>query len=237
MPIRVLPLTPFDVFLKKKWDGQLRKNEEEIISAAQNKDKDLVSRIVSHRQEKMTEDERAQCTTEHILNKILTDAEYRRMWRKEPTKQNIYESAQMEWIKLHLYANLVKLPNNIGGKCIVDGTLQTVSSKNSRASNASKTLDAYVPSCNCYHVNKYTKGSGGAQDNQYKDVKDTLSKAVKLLQTDSTANVKFAFFLDGSYYTAAKIKSLHDMIPADLKHLIEITKCADILPRTTSNTT
>ena len=86
-----------------------------------------------------------------------------------------------------------------------------------------------VPSKKLFAVLKHTSVPGGAQDNQFADVKHFVNEAVGYLTAHPAAEEVFAFYLDGAYYTPAKINVLDQMIPETLKTRISITNCASIL--------
>ncbi len=70
--------------------------------------------------------------------------------------------------------------------------------KTQAQSNASKTIDFEwnTGTIKCYASHKYTKNSGGAQDNQYKDIRNFM----KNIRDNNTPNILFFAICDGNYY-------------------------------------
>ena len=105
---------------------------------------------------------------------------------KDPIKQN-YTGALAEQILQvkHLPNNAISFSENgdICGTC---------------AATNSKPVDFIKD--NIYITQKYTRGKGGAQDNQYRDVIQFLTYGSK--------KHKVAAYVDGSYYTEQKRNEL-----------------------------
>lgn len=145
---------------------------------------------------------------ESILQKIKTDYMYASFFAKDPIKQNIAENLQLE-ILSSTYKNIIKLPNN--GKdaiYIING--QVVKNIEKKSFDFPKSIDFYDIDTNTYFFCKYTKEMGGAQDNQYEDVKRFI-KELKDPKDDYTV----ICLLDGPYYTDKKINDLLRMIQND----------------------
>jgi len=218
----------FEAFLEKKFQEAMKENDIETLVSADQGDKGLLYRIDNFRREKMTEEERSANTAESILEAIKTNTVIRACFRKDTTRQTLHEKAQVEWIQKHQYKDAFKLSANINGVCLSKNIFHTITKENPRPSDATKTFDVYVPSKRLFAVLKYTSCPGGAQDNQFADVKLFVSQAVGYLIANIRTEELFAFYLDGAYYTAKKIKELEDMIPGILKQRVIITNCASI---------
>lgn len=87
---------------------------------------------------------------------------------KDPSKQNFTEKLVAEVLKIE------KLPA-AGKNCIRFDENGDIVSANK--GNVTKSADFYID--NRYYTQKYTNETGGAQDNQYKDVMDFLVKGSK----------------------------------------------------------
>ena len=211
----------------------MKENDKEVIASAETRDKDLMIRIENFRREKMTEDERLTNTADSILQSIKTNIMIRSFFRKDTTRQTLHEKAQIEWIQKNQYSDAVKMSAGMYGTCLSKNKFHVISKANPRPSDATKTLDVHVPSKKMFAILKYTSCPGGAQDNQYADVKHFISQAVGYLTDNIGAEEIFAAYLDGAYYTTKKIKELEDMIPATHKGKILITNCASILSKGT----
>ena len=103
-----------------------------------------------------------------------------------------------------------------------------VSKKIPRPASATKTFDVSIPSQKIYGVLKYTSEPGGAQDNQYADVKHFIVQIVGYLTKHVDAPEVFVFYLDGKYYTPKKKDELVKMIPDQMSSRIIITNCAEL---------
>jgi hypothetical protein len=208
----------FSNFLALKISVAIEKNKFDLISSVARRDPKLIERIENFRNEKMSLSEREETSTDDILQSIRTDSVYQAIFRKDPVRQSIHEKTQIEWIQ-RVYPDAYKLNPNIGGKCLWNNTLYHISS--GRPTDATKSFDIFTPSRNAYGVLKYTSVPGGAQDNQYADVKHFITQAIG----GYTGPEIFEFYLDGPYYTESKIDELKSMIPDDKKNCIVITSC------------
>jgi len=225
--------TTFQSFLEKKFQESIKENDKEVIASAEIRDKDLMIRIENFLREKMTEDERLVNTADSILQSIKTNIMIRAFFRKDTTRQTLHEKAQIEWIQKNQYSDAVKMSAGMNGTCLTKNKIHVISKANPRPSDATKTLDVHVPSKKMFAILKHTSCPGGAQDNQYADVKHFINQAVGYLTDNIRAEEIFAAYLDGAYYTPKKIKELEDMIPTTLKGKILITNCASILSKNT----
>ena len=126
-------------------------------------------------------------SVEDIVNKIMTDDMFVFFFAKDPKKQNFTEKLVAELLKVE------KLPAS-GKKCIrfnQDGDI--VATNNG---DVSKSADFYINGI--YYTQKYTHESGGAQDNQYNDVRDFLIKGSK--------KHKVGAIVDGAYWNNKRLQ-------------------------------
>jgi hypothetical protein len=222
--------TTFTAFLHARSQDNIVENEAEIIASIENRDTKLLERIENHRENKMTAEERAINTVDSILESIRTNPLIRSFFRKDITRQTLHEKAQIEWLRLHKYHDIVKMSANIGGLCLSNNAFHTITSTSPRSSDATKSFDISSSSNKVYGILKHTSVAGGAQDNQYRDVKHFIREAVGYLVKNGAAEEKFEFYLDGEYYTTRKRAELNGMIPENLKTRIIITSCESIRP-------
>jgi hypothetical protein len=202
-------------------------NDALTLSQAKSRDPKLMKKIVNFRIDNFTEDERQIYTVDILLDKIITDPLFRTMFRQKPGRQSIHENTQIECIQ-QKYPDAFKMNSNIGGTCFTNYNLHKISKECPRTSSSTKTFDLYIPSQKRYGVLKYTKTSGGAQDNQCNDVKQFIYQAVGYLNEKTKSKRTFIFYLDGDYYTEKKITELNQMIPEHFKEKIIITNCESI---------
>lgn len=223
--------TSYADYLKRRTAEYLVENDKEILRAAQTRNPELLTRIENFRREKMTPEEMTSNTVDSILQSIATNSMVRAHFRKDPTRQNIHENTQIEWIRLHRYPDVVKLPAARGGTYFCKNAKSCVSP---RPSDATKTLDISSPSAKMFGVLKYSTTEGGAQDNQFRDVKDFIRQMIGYLTTNPTSEDIFEFYLDGPYYTEKKKLELNTMIPVPLKNKIRILNVESIKPAASS---
>jgi hypothetical protein len=218
----------FSDFLKEKYVEAIKKNDEEIVICAKAKDKNLLKKIENYIDTKLTEEEIKIYNIENVLEKIINDSLIRSFFRKDPSKQTIHENNQIFWLKQTKYPDAVKLPAGKGGYYFCDFKLQNI---HPRPATATKTIDLHSEKSKIYGILKYTTCDGGAQDNQYKDVKHFIEQINGYCEANLECEYKFYFFLDGEYYeqnSKKRINELNSMIKEDYKSRIIITKCQDI---------
>lgn len=221
--------TPFDIKLNKDKDEHVKRNDKQCLLDLTRKDKEFLTKVTNF-YNRLTQEERAQTSLDDILELIKNNFLFRASFRKDISKQSFHENSQLDWLKIK-YPDLEKLKTDIGGKCFLDGAIYEITGE--RPSAATKSFDTYSPSTNKYSTLKYTSEPGGAQDNQFKDVKNFVSEAVKYFRKSPDAKELFEACVDGAYYTEKKRICLNDIIPADLKNRIFITSCASIIPNST----
>lgn len=120
-------------------------------------------------------------TEEEVKEGILTNLIIASKFCKDPGKQNISEKLAIEVLQVE------KLPS-FGKNCIrftPTGEITTVN-QGGNTKSADFMYNGY------YATQKYTKGTGGAQDNQKNDVIDFLVKG--------SINHKVAAIVDGEYW-------------------------------------
>ena len=107
-------------------------------------------------------------SSSEIKEKIMQDDLVASFFAKDPSKQNFTEKLVAELLKVSTLPqsgkNCVRFDDN-GNICPV------------KSSNVSKSADFHINKT--YITQKYTRATGGAQDNQYADVVDFLIKGSK----------------------------------------------------------
>jgi hypothetical protein len=211
-----VPDETFASFLAAENKRYLEANDREVRRQAEVRDPDLIVRLENYRRDKMTD---AECETygmEQMLADIMTNVFIRSHFRKDPVRQSLHENSQIAWLQRRI-PDLVKLPAGKGGTYFYEGRLSTV---HPRPAAASKTLDVWSAATQTYGVLKYSTTAGGAQDNQYNDVKHFIREAVRYLTEGGVET--FIMWLDGPYYTTKKYETLRDMVPPDFKERIRV---------------
>lgn len=117
---------------------------------------------------------------------------------KDPGKQNIHEDMAFEYLlKLPIISKQMHLPKGKNAKFVVGGKI-----KEEKGTANIKSLDCYFcyeyrnKKLEFYTSNKYTKSSGGAQDNQFNDLQEFMKEARDV--TDK--NIFLMAVADGKYY-------------------------------------
>ena len=138
---------------------------------------------------------------EEIKEKIMIDDMYAEIFAKDPAKQNIYEKTAAKYLSSVDYIeNFENLPNN-AKVFVYNGKIV------SRSYNNMKSIDFIfnVGKYNFYAQHKYIKALyGGAQDNQYTDVRIFLNNCNRINEGDNY----FIAICDGPYFRD-KISSLN----------------------------
>ena len=197
----------------------LKNNDFEILKSVERRDPDLLKRIENFKHEKLLEYENLEMSTDDILEQIKMNPLVRSHFRKDPTRQSIHENVQLDLIK-QIYPDSYKLPAAKKGTYFSNFKMM---SEHPRPEDSTKTLDLFVPSKNMYGVLKYSTTEGGAQDNQYNDVKKFIKEMIGYFTQNKEAPEKFVFYLDGPYYSEKRLKGLVDMIPSHLTESSRIT--------------
>ena len=126
---------------------------------------------------------------------------YAEFFAKDPAKQNIYEKLAANYIsKIKDVKDFRNLPNN-AKMYVVDGKVT------SERLNDVKSIDFFfkVGDYNFYASHKYIKATyGGAQDNQYNDIRNFLRNCKKV----SNGRNYYLAICDGAYFNT-KIKILN----------------------------
>lgn len=132
-----------------------------------------------------------------VRQKIINDYMFSLNFIIDPATQNLYEKLAASYIESFPNVdNFKNLPNSGQNALIVHGGI--ILSKNKAQSNASKTIDFQWETYGykCYASHKYTKDGGGAQDNQYKDLRDFMDNS----RQNNDDNIRFFAICDGEYY-------------------------------------
>jgi hypothetical protein len=217
----------FTEYRALKIEQQKEENDRAILLAAKNRDPALLQRIQNYRLNKMTAAARERVSDEMILADLQRpDCWARAVFAKDPSRQTLDEALQIEWIGRR-FPDVRKMPAGLHGTCLSSGELWEIRADHPRPADATKTFDIFIPSQKIYGTLKYTAEAGGAQDNQYRDVKHFIREAKQYLGQPGRAET-FYFFLDGAYYTDRKRAELLDLIPEPLRGSIVITRCAQL---------
>ncbi len=161
-------------------------------------------------------------TYEDVVNEIMSNDLVASFFAKDPNKQNITEKTIANIIK---NLNFVSNFQNYNSKTeifVVNGEIvnkRALGVKSMDYSFVSKNITYYV-------TQKYTKGKGGSQDNQFHDVVSFLQNCKNNKLTDTA----FLAIVDGDYYTEEKIKTLQELTTFN-SFVLSISQLEDFLSR------
>ncbi|MFV8480334.1 hypothetical protein ACNQ2O_01790 [Mycoplasma sp. AA7A] len=197
--------------MKRKidWQKEIRKIRIKNFADVRN---ELSQKWLLEKLEK--EEERTNIPKEFIITQlvdynILAITKY----AKDPNKQNIHESILYDYLLRDFNERGIKitdfsiLPKGKGGKLIThDGIIINYDSK---VKKTNKTLDIHFvyDGVDFYGSHKFTDESGGAQDNQFNDLKTFCESA----RNSRNNKNYFIAIIDGRYYTAKKRDELLDL--------------------------
>lgn len=175
---------------KKEYKVQLKQNLSEVIKNLDNKDFSIKIKNWA---------EKFEYSFDKIKEKIISDEIFRCVFVKDPAKQSLHQKLAAKYIKsLALVRDFKSLPS--GGK----NAIYLTNGKIFRGldlkekSKDTKSVD-FIWKCGekiFYACHKYTEISGGAQDNQYKDVQEFLKNTRDCNEKD----IIFVAICDGEYY-------------------------------------
>ena len=176
---------------EKEFIQAIRANLLEVIIQLDAGDKNLRKKID-------TFSSRFKFLKSEVEKKIREDNMFRAVFSKDPGKQKIHENIAARFIeKLPQVSDFNQLSHN--GLQLLGGTV--ISRKDARIGGGvsrAKSIDFTWNSSvyKIYAAHKYTKNSGGAQDNQYRDLQVFIREA----NDSNLKNTVFLAIADGGYY-------------------------------------
>lgn len=147
----------------------------------------------------------------YVEQLILDDYLYRINFAKDPKKQTAHEKIVAEHIESVLGETGVFKNLPAGGKSAKYVTNNGVRHENL---DGTKSIDfeIHTKGLVLFATCKYTKGNGGAQDNQYNDVKKYLRVCREMVSLgNNKTNERFIAIVDGNYYTKEKLSELNNI--------------------------
>lgn len=179
----------YEDIYKEELRISIEKNIRKVKELLLNDDKGLLLKIDNFSKKYLIE-------KDYIKKQILNSEPISlAQFAKNPTKQNFFEGIASNFIRnIRGVFDFEKLPNNKLYVC--DGSL--IEKKDLQLYPKAKTIDFSWRFKNLYIYcsHKYTKDSGGAQDNQYKDLQDFISQC----RDNKKRNKVFIVVADGEYY-------------------------------------
>lgn len=171
----------FEELVKKKEKQMLQNNLKDLRVNINNDDYQLKIRNYC---------EKFGFSSQEVKDQIMINDLVASFFIKDPAKQNFTEKLVGEILKT------TTLPQ-AGKNCIRFDSNGDICSK--KTPDTTKSADFYIN--NMYITQKYTRGDGGAQDNQYNDVIDFLRKG--------SIKHQVAAIVDGSFWDSKRDELKH----------------------------
>ena len=176
---------------EKEFVVSIRKNLNEVLELLKSKDAGLVQKM-------RTFSSRFNFVIGEVEAKIKKDLMFRAFFTKDPAKQKIHENIAARFIESLPNVHNFRQLGHAELLVLRGGILTRKEYKKSGATSKAKTIDF------CWETNKkivyashkYTRASGGGQDNQYFDLQEFIREA-------NESNLPKTYFLaiaDGDYY-------------------------------------
>ena len=143
-------------------------------------------------------------TSTEIVEKIRNDPMFAAHFAKEPRRQGVHEKLASKWLdEIECVSNFQVLPKSGANALYVDSDGEV---RKILQNPKSKSLDFMwtTGKTTCYAMHKYTKQSGGDQDNQFKEMEALLRRFFECRDESCILIV----IVDGPYYTDNKMASL-----------------------------
>lgn len=195
-----------------EYKKQLQRNISLVRSEIENSD--FVLKITNHA-------EKFGRSFDEVKEKIMIDDMYAEIFAKDPSKQNIYEKLAAKYISdLDIVSNFRNLPNS-AKMFVVEGFVV-----NTRQNDV-KSIDFHfkIGEKNIYASHKYIKATyGGAQDNQYNEVRNFLRNCNKI----NSGNDFYIAICDGPYFET-KIETLNSEFGSDNVIAMNIDGLSDFI--------
>lgn len=208
--------------------------EDEIKEMRTNNINDVVRNPKKYQDKLKKYAERYDFDLNYLQQEILENVHLINHIAKDPQKQNFHEKLVEKYINSNFeeFQEFEILPKNSEKSIYLSNGL-VVSRNNLTTKNHTKSIDFKWKYKNyiVYASHKYTKDRGGAQDNQYDDVKSFLKHARENINKENL----FIAICDGDYYREKKFQELRNLVIGSRKCIIssvdslkkEIDKCIE----------
>ena len=179
---------------EKEFSKQQQENNKLVQDQVAQENKGMMKKI-------QTYCERTGYDFDDVVRKINSDEMFAVTFATDPARQNLYEKLAGDYIKSIEFISQFKKLSYSGKDAlyIIRGSVINGETKaSSGGSTEAKSIDFYWEhkGKKFYAFHKYTRESGGAQDNQYNDMKSFIENA------NSSARQDHFFFAiaDGAYF-------------------------------------
>ena len=174
--------------------------------------------------------------SEDVIGQIKDNGIVAACFAVNPNRQNIYEKIAADFIKNIDGVNDFKALSSNDLIVVSGGVLPKREFKGAGGQAAAKTIDFKwrYGTLTFYASHKYTKESGGSQDNQYKDLQAFLKECI---QTNSPDN-HFVAVADGPYYQnrngqagVSRINRLKQLASNDKAHACTVCELEGLMKK------
>lgn len=155
---------------------------------------------------------RSGMSPEILLHGLMSDQAFQLAMTTSPQRQNTHEKVALAWLQgMPLIENVAKLASSGPSALYVHQGL-LLSHKDLPNLENAKSVDFYFTltigglTRSYYAAHKHTHQDGGAQDNQFQDLKNFASNAVALKRE---TNKRYLALADGAYYAKARKTTTH----------------------------
>jgi len=168
--------------------------------------------------------EKSSFSVEDIKNEILNNDMFASFFIKDPKKQNIYENEALKYLK-KFFSSIEKLPaSKKNAKYIVNGKI--ISQLKTKPAGGHKSIDFEIKNKKLLITHKYieSKIGGGAQDNQFEDVRNFLENIKE------NKEYNFMAICDGEYFTEQRLSTLNEFKDNNI-FITNIEEAKDIIKK------
>jgi hypothetical protein len=184
-----MPKQPPDY--EKEFLVNLQKNYRKVVGLLDARDKDLLKKIKNR-------SKNTGYSVESLEDAIRNNEMFRSFFAKDPKKQKIHENIAAGFISSLPQVKDFRQLGHSELALFHGAVMPKKDLKKLGGHSTAKTIDFSwtMNGKKIYASHKYTKESGGAQDNQYADIKEFVDEANR---SDLT-NTFFVAIVDGDYY-------------------------------------
>lgn len=175
----------------KEFKKKIKKNLDEVVSLLKEKEEGMAKKVT-------TFSNNFDFKSKEVETKIKKDKMFRAHFAKDPGRQNLYEKLATEYIKgIRGVSSFINLGNN--QKVVLNGAvMDRLQLRQMGGVDEAKSIDFewQYKGNHFFASHKYTKGEGGGQGNQYKDIQIFIKQAMP----STLRSTYFVAICDGSFY-------------------------------------
>jgi len=218
-----------DIYSEEKIREYRKKNWKEAIEDFENKEPYVMNKIKNIATNFEINESEIYNIISNTNDKNLKELFIAVRFSKDPKRQNIYERIFHDFLK-ERGRKLIKLPSI--GPTSVFLTRIGLSFGSKNHTDSTKSLDFYenIRDKEIYYYHKYTEHGGGAQANQFNDLKTFLRLSNRYCRNNDD-NYIFVAVADGPFYDADKMDYLAQIADEFYDEKIFIVKWYNIMQK------